>query len=133
MAEQTIDEIVKWLKELKWLNGKVEKCRTAQEPLLQTSDIDGVSGILPPKFERRAVEHYVTNEWAMHLDDVMVRRTSWHYYFPNAAQMADQVADWMAELVGWKAEEKSGELKRYRNLSRMTNDPPTTNCGAASK
>jgi glycerol-3-phosphate dehydrogenase len=117
MAEQTIDEIVKWLKELKWLDVKVGKCRTAQEPLLRTSDIDGVSGILPPKFERRAVEHYVSNEWAVHLDDVMVRRTSWHYYFPNARLMAGQVADWMADLLGWQPEERAAELKRYSDLS----------------
>jgi glycerol-3-phosphate dehydrogenase len=133
MAEQTVDEIVKWLKELNWLNGKADKCRTAQEPLLPRAEVDGVSGILPPKFERRAVEHYVANEWAMHLDDVMVRRTSWHYYFRNAREMADQVADWMTELLGWKAEERTRELKRYADLTKMTNDPPTTDRGAAGK
>ena len=116
-----MDGIVKWLSELKELNGATGKCRTAEEPLLPAAEIDGVSGILPPKFERRVVEHYVANEWAVHLDDVMVRRTSWHYYFPDARRMAAQVADWMAELRGWTEVERGAEVERYEGLCKMTN------------
>ena len=79
MAEQTVDQIVNWLKRLNGLHREVAVCRTADEPLLPAADVAGVSGILPPEFSRRAVEHYCANEWAVHLDDVMVRRTSWHY------------------------------------------------------
>ena len=74
-------------------------CRTAQEPLLPAEETGGVSGILPPEFSRKAVEHDVAKEWAVHLDDVMVRRTSWHYYFTDAAAKARQVALWMGELL----------------------------------
>ena len=55
-------------------------------------------------------------EWAVHLDDVMVRRTSWHYYFRDAAAKAEQVADWMGELLGWPQPQQAAELDRYRQL-----------------
>jgi glycerol-3-phosphate dehydrogenase len=114
MGEQTVDRIVKQLKALKQLNGGLRPCRTAEEPLLPRTETEGVSGILPPPFGRRAVEHYIAREWAVHLDDVMVRRTSWHYYFRDAAAKAQQVADWMAESLGWTQAQRATELDRYR-------------------
>ena len=66
------------------------------------------------------MEHYVAREWAVHLDDVMLRRTSWHYYFRDAASKARQVADWMGELLGWSGEAQRAELDRY---ARMTGSP----------
>jgi glycerol-3-phosphate dehydrogenase len=107
MAEQTVDGIVRELKV------SAPPCRTAHEPLLPHAEIAGVSGILPSEFSRRSVEHYCAREWAVHLDDVMVRRTSWHYYFRDAAKKAERVADWMGELLGWSAEHRSVELQRY--------------------
>jgi glycerol-3-phosphate dehydrogenase len=76
-----------------------------------------VSGILPPEFGRRPVEHYVAREWAVHLDDVMVRRTGWHYYFRDAAAKAEQVAAWMGELLGWTQAQQAAELDRYRKCT----------------
>jgi glycerol-3-phosphate dehydrogenase len=117
MGEQTVDEIVKWLEGLNGSNEGRVRCRTAQEPLLASAETDGVSGILPPEFGRRAVEHYVAREWAVHLDDVMVRRTSWHYYFRDAAAKARQVADWMGELLGWSRETRAAELDRHARIT----------------
>jgi glycerol-3-phosphate dehydrogenase len=113
MAEQTVDQIVKRLKGLNELRGEVAPCRTADEPLLPTGDIAGVSGILPPEFSRRAVEHYCANEWAMHLDDVMLRRSGWCYYYRDAAQKAERVADWMAEWLGWSNATRAAEMECY--------------------
>jgi glycerol-3-phosphate dehydrogenase len=110
MAEQTVDRIVAELKL------DAAPCRTAKEPLLPASEVAGLSGILPPEFNRRSVEHYCTAEWARHLDDVMVRRTSWHYYYRDARAKAERVADWMGELLGWSAEQRTGELQRYHDL-----------------
>jgi glycerol-3-phosphate dehydrogenase len=110
MGEQTVDRI---LKELPRASGNTGRCRTAVEPLLPAGETAGVSGILPPELSRKAVEHYVANEWALHLDDVMVRRTSWHYYFADAPAKAQQVAGWMAELLGWSEAERAGEIARY--------------------
>jgi len=91
-------------------------CRTAEEPLLAPAETEGVSGILPPEFSRPAVEHYCANEWAVHLDDVMVRRSNWHYYFREAPLMAQQVVKWMGESLGWSAERRALELERYERV-----------------
>jgi glycerol-3-phosphate dehydrogenase len=63
------------------------------------------------------VEHFCSNEWAVHLDDVMVRRTSWHYYLPNPSEVAEEVAEWMAALLGWPDETRRAELDRYAETS----------------
>lgn len=110
MAEQSVDQIVKALPAGK----NFKPCRTATEPLLPVAETANLSGILPPEFSRRALEHYVANEWAIHLDDVMLRRTSWHYYFKDAAQKAERVADWMGELLGWSGAQRATELRRYQ-------------------
>lgn len=116
MAEQTVDQIVKTLKR------ETAPCRTATELLLSPAETEGVSGISPPEFCRKAVEHYCANEWVVHLEDVMVRRTRWHYYFANAAQMAEQVAGWMSELPGWSEGTRSAELRRYHQLTGSSED-----------
>jgi glycerol-3-phosphate dehydrogenase len=125
MAEQTVDQIVKWVTSH---DGKVgrgvptaplnvkrafSRCCTASEPLLSGAETVGVSGILPPDVSRKVVEHYCAQEWAVHLDDVMVRRTRWHYYLADAAQVAERVADWMSEFLRWPDATRRSEVERY--------------------
>lgn len=107
MAEQTVDGIERVLR------GGVSHSRTADEPLLPAAEVNGLSGILPPPVSRSAVEHYCREEWAVHLDDLMIRRTSWHYYHRDAARIAEQVAGWMAEICGWDASRQEEEWRRY--------------------
>jgi glycerol-3-phosphate dehydrogenase len=76
------------------------------------------SGILPPEFQREAIAHYCSREWALHLDDLMIRRTSWHYYHSETLTRTNQAADWMAEFLGWSAAEREAELTRYRAVMR---------------
>jgi glycerol-3-phosphate dehydrogenase len=111
MAEQTIDAIVKTSKHL---SREPAPCRTAKAPLLSPTEAAGVSGVCPPEFNQRAVEHYCKKEWAAHLDDVMIRRTSWHYYHADASQKAERAADWMGAILGWSPAERTAELNRYR-------------------
>jgi glycerol-3-phosphate dehydrogenase len=99
MAEQALDQIVKWLGSVERLNVETRQCRTAEEPLLLPSETQGVSGILPPAFSRQIIEHYCNHEWAVHLDDLMVRRT-------------------MAACFNLTQEEKAAELENYRLLFR---------------
>src|SRR6185437_2578397 len=110
MAEQTIDQIVKWLRHNQGLNKPVAPCRSADEPLLPKEEIDGISGILPPKYGREIVEYFCANEWVAHLEDVMVRRTSWKHYFHDSAKRAAEVAEWMAKSLGWDETRKAMEL-----------------------
>ena len=111
MAEQTVDQITRKLR------GNFSPCRTATESLLNPDETTGVSGIIPPEFRRSAVEHFCANEWARNLDDVMIRRTSWHYYFGDAEEKAGQVADWMAEILGWSDDVKAAQIERCQKLS----------------
>jgi glycerol-3-phosphate dehydrogenase len=114
MAEQTVDRIVKWLG-----NTALEPCRTAEEPLLAPEETAGLSGILPPEPSQCAVEHYVNSEWSMHLDDVMLRRTSWHYYSTEAPKLAERAADWMSGPLGWSAQTRVAEIERYTRATVM--------------
>ena len=116
MAEETVDAIVRHAK----LQAK--PCRTASTPIL-----DGVAGpavgILPPDVSKEAVLHYCRHEWARHLDDVMLRRTSWRHYCHDHAAVAAKVADWMAEELGWDDAQRSQELRRYRQLTANGSAP----------
>jgi glycerol-3-phosphate dehydrogenase len=113
MAEQAVDQIVAAIKANNETPRKFAPCVTAAEALLPANETQNISGILPPEFCRRVVEHYCTNEWAVHLDDVMMRRTSWHHYHRDAAQKAEHVAHWIGELLGWNSEQRAAELARY--------------------
>ena len=113
MAEQTVDQIVAWRRKSQNLSGHIAACRSAEEPLLPREEAADVSGVLPPEFDRHIVEHACANEWAVHLDDVMVRRTGWHHYHRDATQKYMRVADWMRELLGWSAVGRDVEIRRY--------------------
>ncbi|MEN6356115.1 MAG: glycerol-3-phosphate dehydrogenase/oxidase [Armatimonadota bacterium] len=104
MAEQTVDRIEKYL-------GRPRTaCVTAQQPLLPTEETVGISAIVPPEPSRDLVDHFCKNEWAVHLSDVMVRRAGWAYYCTNADEIKKQVADWMADILGWDDARKQEEL-----------------------
>jgi glycerol-3-phosphate dehydrogenase len=118
MAEQTVDRIVKWLGPGQG-NGAFGRCRTAEEPLLPPEQTAGLSSILPPEPSRGTVEHYVNSEWSIHLNDVMLRRTSWHYYSTEAPKLAKRVADWMSDLLGWSPQARAAELERYARATGM--------------
>lgn len=107
MSKQAVDQIVRHL-------GLARVgCRTATEPLLATADAARFSTLVPGPCTREAVAHYVGNEAAVHLADVMIRRSSWHYYHPDAAALAEKTATWMAELCGWPPQQRAAELEAY--------------------
>lgn len=106
IAEETIDGLAKER------GLKVPRCRTANEPLIDAAT-NKYSGILPPPFSRDAVEHFCGSEWAVNLDDVMVRRSSWHYHHTDAPAKAQQAANWMAEIFSWTPEQKKAQIARY--------------------
>jgi glycerol-3-phosphate dehydrogenase len=112
MAEHTVDQITQWFGKL---NGPTAGlCTTSEQPLLDKSATEGVSGILPPEFCRGIIEHCCVEEWAVHLGDIMLRRTSWQHYLDDPDTKAEQVADWMSPLLNWNAQMRTEELERYR-------------------
>ena len=111
MAEQTVDRIVKYL-----ALANARPCTTADEPLLPAGQTT-FSGVVPPPVSREAVEQFCRGEWAVHLDDVMVRRSSWQHYHADADAVARQVAEWMAASMDWTPEQTAAEIERYEALT----------------
>ena len=105
MAEQTVDRLVATA------GLQASPCATAHTPL-PGGDM-AFSRIVPPAFSREVVEHFCTREWAVRLEDVMIRRSSWHYYHRDAQDKAQKVAQWMAESLGWDAARRSAEEHDY--------------------
>ena len=111
MGEQTVDRLTEYL------GRKTSPCRTAVEPLLEPEEIAGLSGIAPPPFNRTTVEHCCRHEWAVHLQDVMIRRTSWRHYDLEAAHRATETATWMADILAWTPEQRDREIVDYRQMA----------------
>ena len=119
MAEQTVNRLEKHLGRSR------TPCRTAQVPLLEPADA-AFSGLLPPEFAPAAVEHYCRREWAVHLEDVMLRRAGWHYYHRDAEAIAVRTAEIMSKLLGWDEPQQVKELAAYRRAAGLA----AGNCAA---
>jgi glycerol-3-phosphate dehydrogenase len=111
IAQQAVNRLARHL------GGAIARCRTAAEPLYDAAGVGPPCGVLPPAVGPEPVQYACRHEWAVHLDDVMLRRTSWHYYHADAGVIASQVAAWMAEVLGWDAAQRQAELARYQALA----------------
>jgi len=111
MGEETVDAIVRFL------GAKAGPCRTATTPIVENGHAESFSGLLPPPVSAAAVSRYCRVEAARHLDDVMIRRSSWRHYHHNHMELAANVAKWMAAELGWTDAETETELQRYRRLT----------------
>jgi glycerol-3-phosphate dehydrogenase len=119
MAEQTVDRAGRFL------GLSLPPSRTFELPI----DAGPVSGILPPPVEAAVARECCRREWAIHLDDVLLRRTSWHFYHDDHAALAERCAGWMASELGWNAERTALEIGQYmdtaehypRTASRFSN------------
>jgi glycerol-3-phosphate dehydrogenase len=111
MAQETVSAIAGYT------NHAEAKCRTAELPLLKPSEVGTRSGILPPPISRTVVEFYCRSEWARHLDDVMIRRTSWQHYHHDDLAVATRTARWMAAALGWGEATVQAEIARYCQLA----------------
>ena len=107
MAEQAVDQVGGFL------GRRLPRSATADHPLSQGP----FSGVEPPPIGPDVVAECCRREWAVHLDDVLLRRTSWHFYHPNQAEIAGWTARWMAETLGWDRERQAAEIDRYRVLA----------------
>jgi glycerol-3-phosphate dehydrogenase len=63
------------------------------------------------------VERCCREEWAQHLDDVLMRRTSWHFYHGVEAGLAQPCSTWMARELGWNEAHRAEEVERYREVA----------------
>src|ERR1051325_7771944 len=89
MAEQTVDAITDFL------GDGFKDCVTAETSLLENGA--KFIGIVPPEPSRELVEHFSRREWALTVEDVMRRRTSWSLYRRDAEEVSRIVADVLAQ------------------------------------
>ncbi len=115
MAEQTVDHIAAHIGPQ--AGQSLRPCETATTPLLPGEPHPPFSGILPVEVSREAVEHYCNHEWAIHVYDIMIRRTSWRHYHRDHLAIARNVAGWMKEFLNWTDDQTSQELHDYRALT----------------
>ena len=112
IAEQAVDRL------LPGLDRPASPCRTAQEPLLPPDETAAACRLVPPPIGAEAVRRFCRQEWAVHLDDVMVRRSGWHYYHADAGRIAALAAGWMAEALGWDQAAPTGRVGAVSGAAR---------------
>jgi glycerol-3-phosphate dehydrogenase len=122
MAQETVDAIAKFT------NRNGSKCDTADLALIEADENAGQSGILPPPVSRAAVEYFCRAEWALHLDDVMIRRTSWRHYHRDHHDIAARTARWMANTLNWDQTTIQSEIMRYNELTGISGAATAPEC-----
>src|SRR5438128_10968292 len=116
MAQQVVDRLARFL------DAQVPRSRTAEVPILSLTEAP-LSGILPPPLTAEVVRRCCRDEWAIHLDDVLLRRTSWHFYYSNHTEIAQSVAQWMANELSWDAAQMQCERERYFQTAEFITQP----------
>jgi len=61
------------------------------------------------------------------LDDVLLRRTAWHYYHSDTARIAATTAAWMADECGWNSAQTAAELARFHEIIGSSRQNPQAN------
>lgn len=112
MAEQTVDRVIAELGQ------RYQACRTASELLLASDEMQ-FSGVAPAKWCHEAVQQFVANEWSVHLDDVLIRRSGWAHYEKLTERQLNEAATWMANAAGWESARRDAELQRVRDILRL--------------
>jgi glycerol-3-phosphate dehydrogenase len=111
MAQQAVDRVGRHL------GRNLGPCATASTPLAAPTEDFRYSGVLPPPVAAEVVEHCCRQEWVRHLDDLLVRRTSWHHYYRDQGPMVEQVSRWMARTLGWNERCRLAEVERHQNAA----------------
>jgi glycerol-3-phosphate dehydrogenase len=101
IAEEAVDAVAKYLQHR-------QPCRTHQELL---------PGALAesPADRAESIRYAVEKEHCCHVADYLLRRRPAAFAADQGRGEAEAVAETMAELLGWGAEERERELGRYRS------------------
>ena len=108
MAEQAVDRIDRHLGQ------RGSKCVTGRKPLLSADEAEPTGAIVPVEPSQGLIDHFCSHEWAVHLDDVMIRRGGWAHYVQDDSEVTEKVASWMGEILGWDEARRLEEIQRYR-------------------
>jgi len=69
-----------------------------------------------PEWSRREVEFLVTHEKAVHVDDLLLRRSTLAWLGEVDLPLVEELASLMGDLLGWSVEQKSAEVRRTVEL-----------------
>jgi len=69
-------------------------------------------------YTRREIEFLIQNERVMHLDDILLRRTSIALLGEATAELVEELATLLAGLREWSDQEKQAEIERTREVLR---------------
>ena len=69
-----------------------------------------------PEFTRREIAFLVQNEKAVHLDDILLRRTMLAMLGRLTRERMEEIADAMGAVLGWNVEQKNAEVGRALRL-----------------
>ncbi|QDP95836.1 glycerol-3-phosphate dehydrogenase/oxidase [Microlunatus elymi] len=68
-----------------------------------------------PAYIRAEIAFAITHEGALHLDDILARRTRIVYEVPEQGLAAvDEIADIVAPMLGWSDDQREAEVDAYR-------------------
>jgi glycerol-3-phosphate dehydrogenase len=71
-----------------------------------------------PALTRAEVRYFAEHEQAVHLVDVVLRRTNLAFVGGVTIDLLDELADVMAETLGWTTEERADEVQRTLDVLR---------------
>jgi len=75
------------------------------------------TGTRTMEMTKAEISRIVREEMAMHLDDILVRRTrAFHETVDQGLDVAPDVADALAAELGWEGSRRAAELTRYREI-----------------
>jgi glycerol-3-phosphate dehydrogenase len=95
----------------------LERYGTRAEVLL--AEIEGVPDrplAHHPSYSREEIAWLLRNERVVHLDDLVLRRTSMAFTGTLTAPLLDELADLAADVLGWDARRRADELDATRRL-----------------
>lgn len=72
---------------------------------------------------RAEIAFAVSHEGALHLDDILARRTRIVYEEPHQGLAAlEEIADLVAPMLGWSDDQKAAEIAAYRRLAEIESE-----------
>ncbi|MCK0117225.1 glycerol-3-phosphate dehydrogenase/oxidase [Isoptericola sp. S6320L] len=76
-----------------------------------------------PAYLRAEIHYAVSHEGALHLEDLLLRRTRLVYEVADKGRAAlDEIAEVVAPLLGWDEEQKQAEIEAYRARADAEDD-----------
>lgn len=112
IAQDAVDAVAEQL-------GNKTECSTAEQCL------PGATAEAPADLRSR-VKHSVETEHCLHVDDFMLRRSTFGLTADRGLNIVDEVADVIAGSLGWADDERASQIARYKQFVEKTSRTPSS-------